>query len=91
MKSWPQRGGPNRKVGELIKDLIDVQLNLLKAKLAEEDPDPEVIVEQAEAIFLYAQILRDFPQLPELLRTQYPEPPLSFVGAFDAHSTVAPK
>jgi hypothetical protein len=57
---------------------MEVQVSLLQEHLAEPELDAVGIVERAETIYLYAQCLRDFPELPEMLRTQFPRPPECF-------------
>ncbi len=61
--------------GSVIRELIEVQVAMLKAQLSEQEIDAEGIAESAEALLLYAKCLRDFPHLPEMLLTEYPEPP----------------
>ena len=57
---------------------MEAQVSLLQADLSEQELDTAGIAERAETLFLYATVLRDFPLLPELLRSHFPEPPECF-------------
>jgi hypothetical protein len=62
---------------------MEEQLNMLRARMAQEDIDPAEIAERAETLLTYAQCLRDFPELPDVLRSKYPEPPAMFRAVVD--------
>ncbi|AIE85279.1 hypothetical protein [Fimbriimonas ginsengisoli] len=62
----------------MIKRLMKEQLNMLQAKIDQEKVDAVEIAERAETLLTYARCLRDFPELPELLSSKFPDPPESF-------------
>jgi hypothetical protein len=62
---------------------MEEQLDTLRARMARGDIDAAEIAERAETLLTYAKCLRDFPELPGVLQTKYPEPPASFRAAID--------
>jgi hypothetical protein len=58
--------------------MMEAQLCLLWADLSEPEPDAAEIARRAETLLHFATCLRDFPDLPRLLQTQYPRPPECF-------------
>ena len=64
----------------MIRELIEVQISILKAQLSQKDLDLEEFEERAETLLLYARCLRDYPHLPlalssASLASAYPTPP----------------
>lgn len=72
----------------MIRELIEVQISILKAQLSQKDLDLEEFEERAETLLLYARCLRDYPHLPlslssASLSSAYPIPPAYLESALN--------